>query len=871
MPISTGDKLGPYEILASIGAGGMGEVWKARDTRLDRIVAVKIARAEFSQRFEREARAIAALNHPNICALYDVGPNYLVMEYVDGGELRGSMPLARAIELSGQILDALDAAHKKGIIHRDLKPANILVTKSGVKVLDFGLAKMERAEAGSLASDAPTMLTVEGSISGTLYYMAPEQLQGSEVDARADIFAFGCVLYEMLTGKRAFNGANAASVIAAVLERPAPSVGEVAPPALDRTLKKCLAKDREDRWQTARDLRDELQWITAMPSGLGSATDHRHSRDSRARIWMTTSALLAAAALGASWTAWRAMQPSVPRPLVRVEAQLGPKVALASQAGPNVILSADGERLMYVSRGKLFTRRLDQTEATELAGTEGASAPFLSPDGKWVAFFAGGRLEKMPVEGGPVTYICDALAGYGGSWGEDGSIVFARTLLGILERVSANGEVSAVTTLRAGEYHHWPQILPGGKNVLFTARDNSGWNIEAVTPKGIKIILRGGLFGRYVATKEGTGYLLYVNDNRLFAAAFDAKALEIRGPAVPLLDRVSEDVTAGSAEFDASPVGILVYRSGSDSQLTSIQWLQRDGGSKPAMPAPGPYTRPRLSPDGERVALDGPAQNGRDIWIYEFRRETLTRLTFEGGGISPNPIWSPDGRFIAFEGRTGMSWIRADGSGAPQSLTQAKYRQVPFSFSPDGKRLAWLESRASVAWQLWTMPIVNDGSGMQPGKPELFLQSNFDLRYPAFSPDGHWLAYASNEGGTYQIFVRAFPDRGGKWQISNEGGSYPLWSRQGHELFFRSADNYVMAAAYSVKGDSFIAEKPRVWSQTQLMNFGLIGTASYDVAPDGQRVLALTPIATPDARQNQNVNFVFNFMDELRRKVPAPR
>jgi len=425
MPLSAGEKLGPYEILAPIGAGGMGDVYKARDTRLDRIVALKVSKAEFSERFEREAHAVAALNHPNICTLHDVGSNYLVMEYIGGTSLKGPLPLDQALRYAVQICDALDAAHKKGITHRDLKPANILVAKSGIKLLDFGLAKIGQTVKPLGDATLTMALTGKNEMVGTLYYMSPEQLQaqatGQEIDGRSDIFSFGLVLYEMLTGRRAFEGSSPASVIAGIMERPAPSIADVAPPALDRVLQRCLEKDPDDRWQTVRDLKAELEWIAgAAPEPAPANSTIRKG----SRLPWIAAALLAVGFIAASWIAYRATRPAELKPLVRLDVDLGPDVSLGSTSGVAAILSPDGTRLVYVSKGRLFTRKLDQPKATELAGTDGATAPFFSPDSQWVAFFAGGKLKKLPIDGGPASYLGDASAGYGGSWSEDGSILF---------------------------------------------------------------------------------------------------------------------------------------------------------------------------------------------------------------------------------------------------------------------------------------------------------------------------------------------------------------------------------------------------------------------------------------------------------------
>jgi tRNA A-37 threonylcarbamoyl transferase component Bud32 len=873
MPLTSGTRLGPYEILSAIGAGGMGEVYRARDTRLDRTVAIKISNEQFSERFEREARAVAALNHSNICHLYDVGPNYLVMEYIEGTPLKGPLAIDQVLKYAAQICDALDAAHKKGITHRDLKPANILVTKAGVKLLDFGLAKLAQAVAPLDDATLKMALTGKNEIVGTLYYMSPEQLQAQandqEIDARSDIFSFGLVLYEMLTGKRAFDGASQASVIAAIMERPAPSIAAIAPPALDRLLQRCLAKDPDNRWQSARDLKDELEWIAGGSDEI--APVHNAATRSHLLAWIVAGALAIIAA-GTSWIAYRATRPPELKPLLSFDVDLGPGVSLGSWRGADSILSPDGTRMAYVSKGKLFTRKLDQLSATELPGTEEANAPFFSADGQWLAFFARGKLEKISVEGGAPVVLCDAPLGTGGSWGGDGNIVAGLSLPGALSWIpSAGGAPRALTELEQGEVAHaWPQILPGGNAVLFSSFTPVGFNIEVVSLKDghRKILQRDGFFGRYLPS----GHLVYVHNGTLFAVAFDLSTLEERGTPVPVLEQVSFDLTYGSAQVAASETGMLLYRSGAEvgRETVTVQWLDGEGKTQMLLAKPGNYVRPRMSPDGRRLALEIPDGAGRDIWIYESQRDTLTRLTFGVRGVALAPVWSPDGRYIVFGAAGGIFWTRSDGAGKPVPLTQSKNEQVPFSFAADGERLAWNESKESGGgYGIWTVTLQNDENGLKSGKPELFMQDAFDDRQPMFSPDGRWLAYASNDSGTYQVYVRAFPDKGGKWQVSSAGGAYPTWSRDGRELFFRTPDNRIMVASYVVKGDSFVADKARPWSEKQLADFGVVGISNYDLAPDGKRVVALLPVETPEAQQAQNhVIFLENFFDELRRKVP---
>ena len=596
----------------------------------------------------------------------------------------------------------------------------------------------------------------------------------------------------------------------------------------------------------------------------------------------TGAAALAIIAVVASLGWWRATRP-VDRPLVRLDVDLGPDVSLGSIAdappagssGADEIISPDGTRIVYASQNRLFTRRLDQPNATELTGTQGAWAPFFSPDGQWVAFFTTGKLQKISVEGGSVITLCNAPGARGGSWGEDGNIIAALNLNVGLSRIpSAGGPPTPVTDLQNGEAtHRWPQILPGGKAVFFTASANvaafDGANIEVMSlaDHRRKTLVRGGTFGRYLPS----GHLIYVNRGTLFAVPFDVDRLEVHGTPAPVLDQVGYNTTYGSAQIDFSQTGTLIYRSGgAGGGLLTIAWLDGAGKEQPLLAKPGAYGRPSTSPDGQRVAVEVTEGSGTDIWVYDWQRDTMTRLTFAENATIP--LWSPDGRYIAFRAAgEGLFVTRSDGSGKPQPLTQSKNIQVPWSFTPDGKRLAFYEQDSKTSFDLWTVPLESDSAGLRAGKPEVFLQTPADERAPSFSPDGRWLAYVSDESGTFQVYVRAFPDKGGKWQISNSGGWLPMWSRNGRELFFETLDNHIMVAAYTVKGDSFVADKPRVWSEQQIADPRLTLTSrNVDLAPDGKRIVALMPVETTEGQKAQNhVIFLENFFDEVRRRTVA--
>ena len=868
MALATGSRLGPYEVMTPLGAGGMGEVYRARDTRMGREVAIKLCAESFNDRFEREVRAIAALNHLNICQVYDVGPNYLVLELVEGPTLAeriasGPIPLDEALTIAHQIGDALEAAHEKGIIHRDLKPANIKIKPDGtVKVLDFGLAKVAGAcPTRSSPEDSPTITveaTVAGKIMGTAAYMAPEQALGKPIDKRADIWAFGVVLHEMLTGRKLFEGKTVSDTLASVLTKDPD--WHRAPLKTHLLLQSCLEKDPKRR---LHDIGDAWRLLQDTPIQASTTTTP----------WkIVTTALLFICAI-ALWVTWLRQAAPNEREAVELDLDLGGDASFVAPIGPAVILSPDGGRLVFVSSGhdgnsRLFIRGLNQKRASLLPKTDGAYAPFFSPDGQWIGFFAGGKLKKTRIDGGEPVSLCDAPAGRGGSWGEDGTIVAELDSLSGLSVVPVEGgNPTPLTELAPEEItHRWPQFLPGGKSVLFLSSSSYGSMdpsaISVVSLKGgyRKLVLKdAGIYPRYLAS----GHLIYVNKGSLFGMRFDAERLEARGTPVKL-GEVSNNPSLGSAQFDISRNGLLAYVLGITEKLRVIQWLDDSGRTESFVSEPALYSYPRLSPDGVRLAVTESQGGGGDIFVYDRERGGKIRLTNQM--TTAYPTWSPDGRFVVFNATGGMFWARADGAGQPQQLTRSKRRQQPTSFTPDGAHLLFAEASPAGGAEIRMVTLESSSGQLRAGEPQSVLKTATLEVYAAISPDKRWLAYADAEGGRYEVYVRAFPDKGARVLVSNAGGMMPVWSQNGRELFYRTEDHRIMVVSYTANGDSFIPQKARLWSAKQLATLGT--GRNYDVAPDGKRCIVLMPVDSSEPSERQShVNLVVNFFDEVRRRV----
>jgi serine/threonine-protein kinase len=911
LALQPGTRLGVYEILVQIGAGGMGVVYRARDTKLNRDVALKILPDPFASdpdrlaRFEREAQVLASLNHPNIAHIHGLeesnGIRALVMELVEGPTLalriaQGPVPLTEALSIARQITEALEAAHERGIIHRDLKPANIKVRDDGtVKVLDFGLAKLAAPETSGVGStglsQSPTLTTpaatLAGVILGTAAYMAPEQARGKPVDKRADIWAFGCVLYEMLIGRRAFEGDEMTDVLARIIERE-PDFGALpatTPPAIRRLLRRSLQKDRKQRLPDIADARLEIDEALTAPASDATSTIAVDAQPAwrRALPWIATvGALTLACALLILWAPWRKAAASTP---LQVSAEPGEGGAFAIQWatewGSAAVLSHDGQALAFVARkdgdptAQLWIRRLDQLQATPLAGTENAHDPFWSPDGQWVGFFANGRMKKIALSGGAAVTLCDAPQPRGGTWADDGTIVFTPTAsngANLMRVSSAGGQPEPLIPLARGETtQRWPQWLPGGKAILFTSHSTVSANydeadivVQALPDGPRTIVQHGGYWGRYVSS----GHVIYVHAGTLMSVAFDLDRLEPHGPPVPVVENVRANPGTAGAQVSVSNNGTLVYLSEGAPAVTPLDWMDRDGKFTTLRATPALWSNPQFSPDGRRLALELADGKQTHIWIYELPRDIVTRLTFDAAAEG-RPVWTPDGRRIVFtrnsgKGASNLYWQYADGTGQVQRLTDSANNQWPASWHPTGKFLAFVENIPQTTEKVMILPMDGDDtSGWKPGKAKPYLDTlnKFIAEdTPMFSPDGRWIAYVSDESGLREVYVRPFPGPGGKSQISTGGGNSPTWSRARQELFYGTADSRIMVMPYTVDGDSFRTEKPRLWSEGR---YGQRQDRSFDLHPDGNRFV-VGPDTMATTKQD-HVVFIFNFFDELRR------
>ncbi len=858
MSLASGTKLGPYEILDPIGAGGMGEVYRGKDTRLDRVVAIKVlpahvaANPEARQRFEREAKAVSSLNHPHICQLYDIGEqdgiDYLVMEYLEGETLGarlagGAMPVALVLEHGIQIADALAQAHKQGVFHRDLKPGNIMLTASGAKLLDFGLAKLaQAAPAGMSAAAMPTRslgLTVAGTILGTIQYMAPEQIEGKESDGRGDIFAFGAILYEMATGQKAFQGASPASVMAAILRAEPPpltTLEPMSPPALDHLVRSCLVKDPNARRQNAHDLMLELKWIAEGGSQAGIPAPVVAERRGRERRWKAATAaltLVSTAAIAALvWVGgWLRTPPPEVGPVrflvpLPEGTNLGPAPAL-----PQAAISPDGRQLAFAAvdtsgKSSLWVRPLNSVSAQRLDRTDGAGVPFWSPDSQFIAFFADGRLKKVPVSGGAPQTLCEAKSFEGGTWSRDGTILFSPGGTEPLYRVAAAGGVATpATQLDKGQgevAHRWPQFLPDGRRFQYLALSQqagkSGIYVQSLNSAGRTRVLDTVIRAAY----SPTGHLLFVREGTLMAQQVDGKLAQTGEPV-----RVAEEVTAagGRGAFSVSDNGVLVYRSGRGLVSTYLTWYSRDGKRLGAVGEAAPYRQFQLSPDEKRVVFER-VEGTSDLWLIELGSGIFSRLTFDPGS-EVDAVWSPDSRRIVFLRNWGGKPELAEltlGSGEPKKVLEEGVG-YPEDWTPDGRHALYVNASGK---SLFRFPLEGER------KPEVLLETPFDKDEFRLSPDGRWIAYNSLESGRWEVYAASYPSFSGKRQVSSAGGCQARWRKDGKELFYLALDGKLMAVPVTA-GAALEAGVPKPLFQTTV---SLNPTwDQYAVTGDGQRFL----------------------------------
>jgi eukaryotic-like serine/threonine-protein kinase len=913
MALASGTRLAVYEITGAIGAGGMGEVYRARDSRLQRDVAIKVlpqslsVDADMLARFGREAQVLAQLNHPNIAAVYGVeeagGIRALVMELVEGLTLAEvihasngqGMPVADVVDVARQIASAMEAAHEQGIIHRDLKPANVKLRPDGtVKVLDFGLAKaFEPMSSGASAGvfNSPTLsmrATQVGLVLGTAAYMSPEQAKGKPVDRRADIWAFGVVVFEMLCGRSMYTGETVSEILARVIERE-PDLTLLpahTPRRLRDLLRRCLVKDPRNRLRDIGEARVALEDVSARPDEVADTTLPSLAQPPaaawrRALPWGVAGAAVALAGVTA-WAPWHEL-PATLRPI-----RLTVDVGISSNVGAMVpiALSPDGSTLAITGgrgpgagQGLIHVRRLDQDEVVPLTGTAGARSPFFSPDGQWIAFFADRKLKKISVNGGAATTLCDAPGDRGGSWGEDGTIVFAPNNRTGLVRVSAAGGTpepfSVLDTARAELTHRFPHFLPGGKAVLYMSHtagnnfDSADIVVQRLSDGVRQTVHRGGMHPFYFAS----GHVAFVQGGTLFAEPFDATSLKVTGPAFPVLERIRSITSFGSSWLAATANGTVVYAQGSNEEASAVvlNWIGPGGRPQPVRTGALNADAIAIAPSGDRVALEITNGGDGDVWVYEPARDVLTRFT-SGSEEEERPVWTPDSKRLAYsvagskDGKYGIDWRLADSSGEAQRLVESQFRLFAGSWHPAGRLLAYMEQDGVSGGNIKILPLEgDDATGWKPGTPTTFLATAFEEHEPAFSPDGKWLAYMSNHSGRFEIYVRPFPGRGAQVQISTNGGFVPRWSSKANEVYFVSGDFTPMVAPYTVSGGVLRPDKARAFADVRIT---LRRNRAYDLHPDGKRIMFFQAPETQDGAMD-HLTFLFNGLEEIRRRAPA--
>lgn len=866
MPLDPGTHLGPYEITAPLGAGGMGEVYRARDTRLDRSVAIKVLPASLAEnsqareRFEREARAVSKLNHPHICTLYDIGDegstHFLVMEYLEGETLaqrigRGALPLDLALKFAQQIADALAKAHRAGIVHRDLKPGNIFLTKQGVKLLDFGLAKDRTAASaegdGTGSASATTLAdtaTAAGTILGTYPYMSPEQLEGKPADARSDIFAFGATLYEMLTGKRAFEGKSQASVIAAILEREPLPISELLPSypqSLDRLVRRCLAKDPEERWQSAFDLRLEIEAIGGDGGrGEGKGTAAKSVRGPAWLPWTIAALAILAALVSALFFPRKEASPvAIYSSLV---APAGTTFQIEGDLGTPPALAPDGSALVFGAGDELWYRSLQDGSERVLSGAKGAIFPFWSPDSRSIGFFSDSKLKIMEVNGGVTKSLCDASNPRGGSWGTSGVIIFAPSTRDVIYQIPATGGTPSPVShmdVKLHTTHRWPYFLPDGKHFLYLAANHV---LPQGEQNGIYVAsLDGGVNRSLVASLAGAAYasgsLFFVKEGKLLAQPFDLKNLVLSGAPHAMAEGVVVDLGVWHGTFAVSGADSLVFQTGAAMGMSRLEWTDRSGKHLGFASERGAFYGPRLSKDGKRI-LVATGDPGADIWLFDPSSQKKNRLTFDSMSTS-EPVWSPDESQFAYAlGRLGGKFTvqtkGASGSGPARIVEETGDFNSPTDWSPGGQYLL-SERFENGTSHIWLIPLNGEAPrrAFDPSNIPAGMQTSAQ-----FSPDGKWVAFVLATSGGPQIYIKPFPSGSGMWEVSVEGGRWPRWRRDGRELYFVSDKNEMTAVEIRTKGEVLELGRP-----TPLFSFhpslrifrqGMIG---YDVSPDGKKFL----------------------------------
>jgi serine/threonine-protein kinase len=869
----------------------MGEVYRARDLRLDRTVAIKVLAERvntdpaYRLRFEREARAIAVLTHPHICTLYDLGHHegidFLVMEYLDGHTLadrltKGPLPLDRAVAIARDIADALDTAHRQGIVHRDLKPGNVMLTKDGAKLLDFGIATLrpiEHVSGGANTAETVTVgLTSPNAIVGTLPYMTPEQLEGREVDARTDIYAFGVVLYEMLTGKLPFDGKTQPALIAAIMSgavEPIAQLQPLVPPSLANLVTTCLVRDPDGRWQSARDIAHGLKSAAESVVVVRDEPAIRQLRRRERYAWIAAGLGLTAA-LTASLLSSSRPEPRPAAAAVHATIPLAAGQRLSMTETPSFAISRDGSKLAYVAvtadgATELYIRQLDSATTSPVADSAGATYPQFAPDGNSIAFFAAEGLRRVPLSGGaPVIVTASGtFSGVRGlSWGADGYFTVSTYQTGLM-RVADTGGIPALLTTpdydTREKSHRWPFILPGAQALLMTVSTADANTFDDARAEVLRIgsgvrtkVIDGGSFARYVPT----GHVVFARAGALFAAPFNLQTLEVTGVPVKVVTPVRTEPAFGHAHFDISDTGTLAYiASGARRDNRTILWVDEMGKSSPAVIARRPFYEARVSPDGLRVAtvVEGATS---EVWLHDLTADKSMRLT--DGWDNVNPIWTPDGERIVFAStRTrrhthNLFWQASDGTGKAEQLLSSDMQQSPVAVSSDGKSLLFTQRADLGRWQMHTLSLVDRSSTLVPEAPAIVAQQ------PALSPDGQWVAYYSDRSGRDEVYIQAFPRGGRQWQVSIGGGQSPIWARNGKELFYRHGDA-VMAVPIEA-GAAVRAGTPKLLFKTALIG-------PLDVARDG-RLLMIEPEKEDLVSE---LSVVVNWFDELKRVIAAPR